>query len=214
MLRSLTMAILLGSVASGCGGPSEDYSQAASPSVFRDDAPANATITTADLPSNLVDHLGKPFNLADYRGKRNLVLVVTRGIPQSPGGVPCPYCVAQATSLTNQRSSFVAREAEVLFLFPGPSDQVGDFITASAPLKKSLPFPIALDRDLKVCDRLSIRGDWAKPSTFVLDKSGTVTYAYVGESRTDRPSAKAILAQLDRIQGVATKTNAPSTAPR
>ena len=46
-----------------------------------------------------------PVDLTAYRGKKNLVLVVTRGIPQSPGGVPCPYCVAQANSLTANLSN-------------------------------------------------------------------------------------------------------------
>jgi peroxiredoxin len=57
-----------------------------------------------------------------------------------------------------------------------------------------------LDRDCTACDRLGIRADLAKPSTYVLDTKGNVTYAYVGETSTDRPSVKAVLDQLDRAE--------------
>ena len=193
----------------GCGGSKEDdYNVMVSPSVFKDDAPANATATTGDLPTNLIDHQGNAVDLTQYRGKKNLVLVITRGVPQSPGGIPCPYCVAQANSMAAHTSQFKNRDAEVLVLFPGPAKQINDFIDRAAPAKKSLPFPLLLDKDLVVCDRLGIRGDWAKPSTYIVDKKGAVVYAYVGETRTDRPSVKAMLAQLDRVQG-----GPPATAP-
>jgi hypothetical protein len=46
---------------------------------------------------------------------------------------------------------------------------------------------------------LGIRGDLAKPSVYVLDKQGNVVYAYVGETLTDRPSVRVLLAQLDKL---------------
>ena len=41
-------------------------------------------------------------------------------------------------------------------------------------------------------------GRWVEHDVF--DKKGNVVYAYVGETLTDRPSLKAILAQLDKLQ--------------
>jgi peroxiredoxin len=199
----------------GCGKSGDDYPAMVSPSVFKDDAPANAKVSADTLPTNLVDHTGAPVDLTAYRDKKNLVLVITRGIPQSPGGVPCPYCVAQANSLTANLVNFKARDAEVLILFPGPSGQINDFIEQAAPAKKALPYPLVLDKDMAVCDRLGVRGDLAKPSTYILDKKGNVVYAYVGETRTDRPSVKAILAQLDKVNGgPPTPPTAPPTAPK
>ena len=51
---------------------------------------------------------------------------------------------------------------------------------------------------MSACDRLGIRDDLAKPSTYILDTRGNVVYAYVGETSTDRPSVKAVLTQLDK----------------
>ena len=59
-------------------------------------------------------------------------------------------------------------------------------------------FRVLVDRECSACDRLGIRADLAKPSTYVLDTHGNVVYAYVGETSTDRPSVKAVLDQLDR----------------
>ena len=57
-----------------------------------------------------------------------------------------------------------------------------------------------LDKECQACERLGIRDDLAKPSTYILDKRGNLVYAYVGETSTDRPSVKAILKQLDQAQ--------------
>src|SRR5690348_946821 len=54
---------------------------------FKDDAPANRQVRPGQLPLSFVDHEGNPVDLAKYRGKSHVVLVVSRGLPQSPGGV-------------------------------------------------------------------------------------------------------------------------------
>lgn len=206
---ALAFALLL---TAGCGlfGDENDGFHKESPPAFKNDAPSHATPSSSAIPENLVDHDGKPVDLTAYRGKKNVVLVITRGIPQAPGGIPCAYCIHQVSSLSGNKAAFDARDAEVLFLFPGPSDQVGYFIQLASPVKKTLPYPLLLDKDMGVCDKLGIRGDLAKPSTYILDKKGNVVYAYVGETLTDRPSVKGILAQLDRIQGGKPPTRAPA----
>jgi peroxiredoxin len=179
-----------------------DYGAPADPtSVFLDDAPANRKASPEDLALAFVDTAGKKVALETYRDRKGIVLVVTRGIPQSPGGVFCPYCVAQVGSLKARYADFQKRQAEVLVVFPGPKDQVAEFIKqAQAPTHDAaLPFPVLLDPDTSVCEKLGIKGDLAKPSTFILDKKGNVVYAYVGKTVTDRPSLKAILAQLDKL---------------
>ena len=64
-----------------------------------------------------------------------------------------------------------------------------------------VPFQILLDEDFKAVDHFGIRGDLAKPATYILDKEGKVRFAYVGTSTADRPSLKALLKQLDAING-------------
>ena len=155
----------------------------------------------ADFPTDYVDADGRPVNLLDYRG-RPVVLVVLRGLPREYGGGFCPSCLAQAGSLMANRDEFGRRRAAVLVVFPGPSDRLGEFVQTArqaTPGEPPLAFPLLLDRDGRACGRLGIAADLAKPSTYVLDPAGRVTFADVGETSTDRPSVKAVLAQLDRL---------------
>lgn len=184
----------------GCSSEPEFRPSPGYPAVaFKDNAPSNRDLTTDTLPTAFVDHEGKPVDLAGYKGKKNLVLVVVRGIPQTQGGALCEYCVAQAHTMSANYAEFEKRDAEVLVVFPGPSEKVSDFINRAAG-KPKFPFPLLLDSDMKACDRLGIRGDLAKPSTYVVDKKGNVVYAYVGETITDRPSVKAVYGQLDKLR--------------
>ena len=145
-----------------------------------------------------VDGNGKTIDLREYRGKKNVVLVVTRGYP----GYICPNCSAQTSRLISNYPEFVKRDAEVLVVFPGPTDHLQQFRerTQSEAGKKSVPFPILLDKDFHAVDQLKIRGDLAKPATYIVDKQGDVRFAYVGSNTSDRPSLKAMLDQLDAIQ--------------
>ena len=83
-----------------------------------------------------------------------------------------------------------------------PIDFTGEFLqtvktdSAGEPARA---FQLLLDQECTACGQLGIRDDLAKPSTYILDTHGNVVYAYVGATSTDRPSIRAILAQLDRI---------------
>lgn len=179
------------------------------PPRFRDDAPANATVPAGEMPTRFTDPAGGPADLAAYRGKSAVLLVVLRGMPRGYDGRPCPYCLAQVGGLAANYPEFRARGAEVVAVFPGSAAQGRDFVggVTDAP---DLPFPILLDPDLAACDRLGIRGDLAKPSTFVLDKTGAVVYAYVGQTYSDRPSVKA---QLDVLDGLNRTAPPPGPPP-
>jgi len=169
---------------------------------FKDDAPPNRQVEAADIPTSFLDQDGKPVDLKSYRGK-TVVLVVVRGMPESPGGVFCPYCLAQAGSLAANHEEFQARGAEVLLVFPGPGDKAAEFtkqVQSKADVGKGMPYTVCVDKDCSACDRLGIRGDLAKPSTFIFDPNGEVVYAYVGKSTSDRPSVKALLAEVDRLK--------------
>ena len=63
-----------------------------------------------------------------------------------------------------------------------------------------MPYPVCLDQDCSTCSQLGIRGDLAKPSTFILNAKGEVVYAYVGRNTSDRPSIRGTLAELDRLK--------------
>lgn len=201
------MRRLLLLVAVGCGGPPavprEDRTgqPAYTPAAFKDDAPTQPP--PPDFPTEYVDADGKPVDLTTYRG-RAVVLVVLRGVPREYGGGFCPSCLAQAGSLMANQAEFDARKAAVLVVFPGPSDRLGEFVRTArqqAPGEPPLAFPLLLDREARAVSRLGISADVARPSTYVLDSSGRVVYAYVGQTSTDRPSVKAVLKQLDGLTG-------------
>jgi peroxiredoxin len=198
----ITVAILalVGCAKTAPSVPTIDFSQspgyAAAP--FKDYAPANDTV--AEFPLAFVDWQGRPVDLALYRGKRKVVLIVLRGIPRSEKGAFCPSCLAQTSSLMANQAGFTARQAELLIVFPGPVDRLGEFLkkaSAQTPGEPHPAFQMLLDKECRVCDRLGIRDDLAKPSTYILDTQGNLVYAYVGETSTDRPSVKAIFDQLD-----------------
>jgi peroxiredoxin len=205
-LRSFALAAVLLAAGAGCDRPAAevrriDYtgSDAYGVAAFKDDAPANAA--PADFPTSFVDSDGRPIDLAQYRGQKRVVLVVLRGMPQEYGGQFCPSCLAQTSSLMANREKFAERRAEVLVVFPGPTDRLGEFLQTArrqTPGEPARAFRVLVDQKCATCERLGIRADLAKPSTYILDTRGNVVYAYVGETSTDRPSVKAVLAQLDK----------------
>jgi peroxiredoxin len=167
---------------------------------FKDDAQSNAQLDPESLALDFVDSTGKPVNINDYRGSKNVVLIFTRGYP----GFVCPNCSTLTSRLIANHDEFTKRDAEVLVVYPGDKAHLDDFVKASKPAQsadKPVPFAILLDEGFQAVDKLKIRADLAKPSTFILDKEGQVRFAYVGASSADRPSIKAMLDQLDAIQG-------------
>ncbi|HEY3787972.1 MAG TPA: redoxin domain-containing protein [Urbifossiella sp.] len=195
--------------AAGCGStaavPQIDYTNTDGyhTAEFKDDAQANTQISSGEFPLAFVDAEGNPVDLTRFRGHQKVVLVVLRGMPQQYKGSFCPTCLAQAGSLMANKEEFVKRQAEVLVVFPGPSERVGEFLRKAkvhTPGEPDTAFRVLLDKECTACSQLGIRDDLAKPSTYILDTHGNVVFAYVGETSTDRPSVKAILAQLDKAE--------------
>ena len=170
---------------------------------FHDDPRPNKAVADDQLPLQFTDVSGKSVDLASYRGTSNVVLVVVKGMPKYPGGVFCPGCLAQMNSLASNYEEFKRRGAEVVMVFPGASDKLPQFLADArvdgAGGNPTVPFTLVLDQDLKAVNALGIAGDLAKPSTYILDKKGNAVFAFVGETTTDRPSVKALLAQLDKL---------------
>ncbi len=164
---------------------------------FKDDAAANATVAADAFPHSYVDSAGQPHDLSKFRGVKPVVVVVMRGFP----GFVCPNCSAQTSRLIRNYPEFVKRGAELLVVYPGPKDSVAEFVAVSRREADNadVPFPLLLDPDFVAVNKLGIRADLARPSTYILDKTGVVRFAYVGASTADRPSVKAMLDQLDRL---------------
>jgi peroxiredoxin len=168
------------------------------PFAFKDDVQTNTQADSDTLDLTFTDRDGNPVELKSYRGKKNVVLVMTRGMI---GYSFCAYCSGQTSRLISNYKEFARRDAEVLLVIPGPKDRVEQFLTKARADAgdRAVPFPVLFDEDYRAVNRLGIRAEQAKPSTYILDKQGQVRFAYVGATMTDRPSIKAMLRQLDAI---------------
>ena len=181
---------------------------------FKDEVKANSSVKGTELGElSFVDREGNKVELASYRGKSNLVLVITRGFVgseqtadgESRGNI-CTYCSTQTSRLITNYNKFKSRSAEVIVVFPVARKSDGNALEKFAAnvqgkdkTAADAPFPLLLDVDLAAVDSLGIRADLSKPATYILDKQGEVRFAYVGKDLQDRPSVKALLDQLDQI---------------
>jgi peroxiredoxin len=182
------------------GLPSEGPESISSPVAdfkFLDEVQSNREDdgTVSDL--QFVDTEGNTVRLDQFKGKKNVLLVFTRGF----SGQLCPFCTTQTSRLIANYDQFTKRDAEVLLVYPGSKEQLPMFKEASTASSgsESFPFPVLLDEDLAAVNRLGIAAQLAFPSTFIIDKQNKVRLSYVGSNPADRPSIKALLAQLDRL---------------
>ena len=83
------------------------------------------------------------------------------------------------------------------------SEKVQDYLEANA-----LPFEILLDEDRAVSKAYDVYhriglDAWniARPALFLIDRSGTIRYAFVAERQEDFPEAAEIERELDRLSG-------------
>jgi len=204
-----TTSVIVAALLAGCArsGPSvADSADLIGPADihFKDDVTANAAPGDGLLDLSFVDQAGKAIKPRDLIGKKNLVLVFTRGY----NGSICPYCSSYTSGLITNYPAISQRGSEVLVVYPitkpDHAQRLDEFLKAtfirSGDGVTTTPFPVVLDIGLKGVDALGIRKDLAKPATYILDKGGRVRFAYVGNSLSDRPSIKAILKQLDTLR--------------
>ena len=128
-----------------------------------------------------------------------VVLVVLRGFP----GYQCPNCNRQVQDFVQNAAAFAEIGARVMFVYPGPPDQLA--AKAAAFLKdRSLPdhFEMLLDPDYVFTKAYGLRWEGAKetayPSTFLIDQQGIVFFSKVVKSHGGRASAAEVLSALPR----------------
>ncbi len=167
--------------------------------VFKEDVTSNAKLPAQLDDLVFVDKDGNRVQLDSYLGSKNIVLVFTEGFS---GGMLCPFCKTQTARLVNNYEKFEALDTEVIVVYPGGTEHLGEFIEAATKTEKKqvdrLPFPVVLDKELKAVGYFNIASNLAHPSTFIIDKDKNVRLAYVGADMTaDRPSVAAMLRILE-----------------
>ena len=156
--------------------------------------PPEVGMTAANFKLNTLD--GKPVELKQLMAEKPVVLVVLRGWP----GYQCPLCTRQVNDFAKRAEEF-SKQAQVVMIYPGPSENLKAH--AQEFLKdKSWPkdFLFVTDPDYTFTKAYDLRWDakneTAYPSTFIVDKTGKITFAKVSKTHGDRTDATAVLAAL------------------
>ena len=179
------------------GLPSEPAADGAAPIQFKDNVATNVEVPQGLQGLTFFDTKGHEVALRDYVGKKNVVLVFTEGF----AGMLCPFCKAQTSALVANYDRFSDLDTEILVVYPGTRDHLDEFVEAAKTHDKRqverVPFPIVLDEEMSAVDFFDIRSQLAHPSTYVINKRGDVSLAYVGaDMSADRPSVDALLNTL------------------
>ncbi len=170
----------------GGGEVTDPYSATAPPRPSSDRLVGQPLPQTRFLATN-----GGVLDLSSYQNQhRPLVVVVMRGF----AGQVCLYCAAQTVALCKHIDEFHAAGAEVVVVYPGPAESAPAFLAAVQSLRKDpVPVPVALDVSLQLVRGLGVEDNLSKPTSLVLDRTGVVRYAYIGQTIADRPSAEQLL---------------------
>ena len=140
---------------------------------------------------------GEPTKLSKVAEAGPVVLVVLRGYP----GYQCPLCTKQVAEFVAKAEQFKAAKARVLFVYPGPADDLkahaDEFVRG-----RDYPaeFTFLLDPDYAFTKQYGLRWDAANetayPSAFVLDGARKVTFAKVSKTHGGRATVAEVLAAL------------------
>lgn len=152
------------------------------------------------IDAPLRDIEGKDVHLREITDSDGpMVLVVLRGFP----GYQCPICMLQFGDILAKEKEFAAKNATVVFVYPGPEKNLDqkarEFIKG-----KSFPkhFRFWLDPDYRFTNAWNLRWDapreTAYPSSFVADDEGKILFAKISKTHGGRTKTKEL---LDAIPG-------------
>lgn len=138
-------------------------------------------------------------SLAKLAERGPVVVLVLRGYP----GYQCPLCTKQVAQFVASAEKLKAAKAEVLLIYPGPGERLGDQAHQFLGEKK-LPdnFHLLLDPDFGFTKAYQLRWDapaeTAYPSTFVIGKDRKVRFAKVSKTHGGRASVEEVLKALEK----------------
>jgi peroxiredoxin len=140
--------------------------------------------------------------LSDLTATGKVVLVVLRGWP----GYQCPVCDRQVQDFIQSASAFAEAKVQVVFAYPGPASELRAHAAEFKSMKgRQWPkgFIYVLDPDFSMVNSYGLRWDAPNetdyPSTFILDKTGTVRFTKISHSNGDRSKATDVLAEVKKL---------------
>jgi peroxiredoxin len=144
----------------------------------------------------LTDLNGTPCRLADFRGKKSVVLVFVYG-------VTCMVCTGQVSNLRSQIGEFEALGAQVLVVEANEPYRVRATAQgASIPVKGDPRIPILHDSAHTAAATYGVAMqmnhiEWLnRPATFLIDRDGIIRDAFVATAPDDRPSPTVLLKKV------------------
>ena len=129
-----------------------------------------------------------------------VVLVMLRGWP----GYQCPFCTRQFGDFLGHAKDLEASGARVIFVYPGPADQVkqrAEEFTANKDMPSNFRFLV--DPAYVFTVAYGLRWDAPQetsyPSTFVIDRTATIRFAQISKAHDGRALATDVLKALAAI---------------
>lgn len=141
---------------------------------------------------------GEKVRLSEAAKNGPVVLIVLRGFP----GYQCPICNRQVGQFLAAADKFKLAGASVVFVYPGPSKNLGE--RAKEFLKdQTIPphFQLLMDPDYSLVNSYHLRWDapreTAYPSTFVIRKDRRITFAKISREHGGRTSVDEVLKSVN-----------------
>jgi thioredoxin-dependent peroxiredoxin len=153
-------------------------------------------------PEFVADNIdGSAVRLSSLLSKGRVVLVFLRGYP----GYQCPICNLQVHDLLSHASEFASAGAGVILVYPGEAAHLDERAKEFLSDKSLGNFNLVLDPDYRVVSTYGLRWnadkETAYPSTFVIERNGTVSFVKVSKTHGGRASAVEIIESLAKGKG-------------
>ncbi|MBU1131916.1 peroxiredoxin family protein [Patescibacteria group bacterium] len=136
---------------------------------------------------------GTPFDLYQYQGNENLLMIFFRG-------AWCNHCKKQLRGINNLSAYFEKLGMRIVAVS-------SDTKFKSSLLKNflKLKFPVISDSNFEIIDSFDLRtrykeAEVAKPAVFIFSPNHEILFHYIGENYDDRLSGRAILLEAERLQ--------------
>lgn len=141
---------------------------------------------------------GDAVSLSKLLKEGPVVLVMLRGWP----GYQCPICTRQVAEFMASAKEIEKAGARVLLVYPGPAEKLKEHADEFRR-GKEMPdnFYFVIDPDYKFTNLYALRWDAPKettyPSTFVIDRDGTIKFAQTSKTHGGRASGAKVVEALN-----------------
>lgn len=139
----------------------------------------------------LADFEGNPFQLSSYRGQKNILLILNRGLI-------CPFCQRHMMQLHQEIEEFDKRNTLIVTVGP---ENANSFIKYWS--KHELAFYGVPDEEHIVAELYGQEVKVLKlgrlPAQMIIDKNGILRYVHYGRDMEDIPSNQEILSFIDDL---------------